>query len=160
VGNSTLTESNILGTWRYNGAGVVFESQNALQRIGGAAAANAIEEKVDAQLSKLGFNQNSCQFTFNQDKTFTGVIAGKSISGTYELNTSKNTLKLTYLGGLSHTTVNVALNSGELSLLFKADKFQKTLTTLGALSGNSTVSTISNLLGSYDGMLVGFELKK
>lgn len=160
LGSSTLTESNIVGSWNYSGSSVVFESSNALQQIGGSAASSVIEQKIDAQLTKLGFNQNSCQFTFNSDKTFTGKIAGKSFSGTYKLNTSKNTLKLTYLAGLSHTTVHVALNSGKLSLLFDADKFKTILTTLGGLSGNSTISTLTDLLGSYDGMLVGLEMRK
>lgn len=160
LGNSTLTEQNILGTWTYSGSSVVFESSNALQRIGGSAASSAIEQKVDGYLTNLGFNQNTCQFTFNADKTFNGMIAGKRFSGNYTLNTNKNTLKLTYLAGLSHTTVHVALNGGKLSLLFDADKFKTILSTLGTLSGNSTVSTLTNLLGSYDGMLVGLELRK
>lgn len=160
LGNSTLSESNILGTWTYRGSSVVFESSNALQRIGGTAASSAIEQKVDAQLTKLGFNQNTCQFTFNEDKTFTGKIAGKPFSGTYVLNTEKKTLKLIYLAGLSHTTTRVALNAGKLSLLFDANKFKTILTTLGGLSGNSTISTVSDLLGSYDGMLVGLEMQK
>ncbi|MBQ7634056.1 MAG: DUF4923 family protein [Bacteroidaceae bacterium] len=160
LGGSTLTEKNILGTWKYNGASVVFESSNALQRVGGSAASAAIEQKVDAQLTKLGFNSNTCQFTFNNDKTFKGIIAGRSFSGDYVLNTSEKTLRLNYLGGVMHTTMNVALNGGELSLLFEADKLQNILTTLGGMSGNSTINTLSNLLASYDGMLVGLELKK
>ena len=136
LGNSTLTEQNILGTWTYSGS------------------------SVDGYLTNLGFNQNTCQFTFNADKTFNGMIAGKRFSGNYTLNTNKNTLKLTYLAGLSHTAVHVALNGGKLSLLFDADKFKTILSTLGTLSGNSTVSTLTNLLGSYDGMLVGLELRK
>ena len=160
LGNSSLTEQNILGTWNYSGSSVVFESSNALQRIGGSAASSAIEQKVDAQLSNLGFNRNSCQFTFNSDNSFTGKIAGRSFSGTYKLDTTNNKIKLTYLSGLSHTTVHVALNSGKLSLLFEADKFKTILTTLGGLSGNATISTLSDLLGSYDGMLVGLELSK
>ena len=160
LGGSTLTADNIVGTWTYSGSSVVFESNNALQNIGGSVASSAIEQKVDAQFQKLGFNSNTCQFTFNSDKTFSGKLAGKAISGNYDLNTTKKTLKLTYLGGLSHTTVHAALNGGKLSLLFEADKLKTILSTLGGLSGNSTISTLSSLLNSYDGMLVGIELKK
>lgn len=160
LGGSTLNEQNIIGAWNYNGSSVVFESTNALQRIGGSAASSAIEQKIDAQLTKLGFNRNTCQFTFNKDLTFNGKIAGRAFNGTYKLDTANKKLKLTYLGGISHTTVQVALNGGQLSLLFDADKLKTILTTLGGLSGNSTITTLTNLLNSYDGMLIGLELSK
>ncbi len=160
LGNSTLTESNIVGSWKYSGSSVAFESSNALQRIGGSAASSAIEQKIDAQLTQVGFNQNTCQLTFNSDKTFSGKIAGKSVSGDYVLNTSDKTLRLNYLGGMMHTTVHVALSGGKLSLLIEADKLKNILTTVGGLSGNATLNTLSSLLSSYDGMYVGLEMIK
>ena len=57
-------------------------------------------------------------------------------------------------------TPQIVKSGNKLSLLFNADKLLKLLTTVSALSNNSTVSTLTQLLNSYDGMLIGMELQK
>jgi hypothetical protein len=47
-----------------------------------------------------------------------------------------------------------------MSLLYDADKLLKFLTTISAVSNNSTLKSLSTLLESYDGMLIGWELQK
>ena len=41
-----------------------------------------------------------------------------------------------------------------------ASKFMKYAGTLGKLTGNATISTLSSILGSYDGMQVGLRFAK
>ena len=50
--------------------------------------------------------------------------------------------------------------SGNMDLLFDADKLLQLLTYLSSKSSNSTLQTLGNLAGTYDGMLLGLGLKK
>ena len=47
-----------------------------------------------------------------------------------------------------------------MDLLFDADKLLQLLTYLSSKSSNSTLQTLGNLAGTYDGMLLGLGLKK
>ena len=56
------------------------------------------------------------------------------------------------------------LNGGSMSLLFKADKLMSLAQTVtGAVAGkssNATITTLNTVLSQYDGLLLGFEMKK
>lgn len=60
----------------------------------------------------------------------------------------------------SMETPHVVLSNDELSLLFDADKLLDFLTKLSAVSKNTTLQTLNKLASQYDGMMLGFELKK
>ena len=47
-----------------------------------------------------------------------------------------------------------------MSLLFDADKLLKFLSTVATLTNSRSVKAITKLANEYDGMLLGFELKK
>ena len=47
-----------------------------------------------------------------------------------------------------------------MELLFNSDKLLKLITFLSSKSSNTTLKTISSLADSYDGMMLGLELKK
>ena len=51
TGKST---ADMTGTWSYTGSAIEFESDNLLQKAGGAVAATAAEKKLDEQLAKVG----------------------------------------------------------------------------------------------------------
>jgi hypothetical protein len=51
-------------------------------------------------------------------------------------------------------------SSSKLDLLFEADRLLELLTKLTASTNNTTLKTISNLAGQYDGMKLGLELAK
>jgi enoyl-[acyl-carrier-protein] reductase (NADH) len=59
-------------------------------------------------------------------------------------------------------TAYVATTGSTMTLTFDASKLMTALQTISsaASSLNSTASLISTLAGSYDGMLLGFELTK
>ena len=50
--------------------------------------------------------------------------------------------------------------NADSTLLFDADKLLQLLTYLSSKSSNSTLQTLGNLAGTYDGMLLGLGLKK
>ena len=67
TGKST---ADMTGTWSYTGSAIEFESDNLLQKAGGAVAATAAEKKLDEQLAKVGIKAGQMSFTFNADSTF------------------------------------------------------------------------------------------
>ena len=160
LGNSTLSANDVQGTWNYQAIDCVFETENYLLKAGGEIAATKVEEKIDETLTKLGVKKGTLSFTFNQDKTFTINVKGRTVKGTYALDMEKKCVTLTYLNGVATITPVIVKSGKTLSLLYDADKFFNFLVTISATSKNTTVSTISKFLSSYDGMLIGMELQQ
>ena len=129
-------------------------------KAGGEVAAAKVEEKINATLTKLGLTGEQITFTFNADNTYTASIKGRVIQGTYALDVANKKLTLTYLNGLGTITPQIAKTGNKMSLLYDADKLLKFLTTISAVSNNSTLKSLNTLLESYDGMLIGWELQK
>ena len=59
TGKST---ADMTGTWSYTGSAIEFESDNLLQKAGGAVAATAAEKKLDEQLAKVGIKAGQMSF--------------------------------------------------------------------------------------------------
>lgn len=156
--SKTATADQLVGTWKYTEPAIVFESDNALQNIGGKVASATIEKKLQQQFSKYGIKKGAMKMTFDKDGNFTQTIGSKTLSGTYTV--SGKEVKLTYTGGISQLVGTTQVSGSSLLIVMKADKLLKYAGTLGKLTGNSTVSTLSSLLGSYDGMEIGLRLEK
>ena len=159
-GSSAVTASDLQGTWTYRKADCVFETQNLLLKAGGEVAATKIESQLESQLSKFGIKPGVCTFTFNADGTYVAQIGQYNLGGNYTLNPSTNSITLTYLAGLGRISPKVIKTGDTISLLFQSDKFLSMMQKVGKLSSNSTISTLSSLLNSYDGILVGMQLSK
>lgn len=159
--SSSISQSDLIGTWNYQGADCVFESENLLAKAGGAVAASKIEGQLNTQLAKVGIKQGACSYTFNKDNTYTATIGGRTLSGNYTLDSKNKTVKLTYLAGLGSMTAHVAKSGNTLSLLVDSDKLLNVVKGASVLAkGSSTLSAVSSLLSKYDGMYVGMKMKK
>lgn len=157
---------SIVGTWEYVGPDCKFESDNLLTQAGGEIAAKKVEEQMSNYLSKLGFEEKTI-FVFNSDSTYTSTVNGKSVNGTYSYNKSTKELTLkTKLGIKFNAQVSNSILNGvdKMGLLFKADKLMSLAQTVtGAAAGyssNSALSTVNAVLSEYDGLMLGFEMKK
>ncbi|MCI6727347.1 MAG: DUF4923 family protein [Bacteroidales bacterium] len=159
-GSSAVTASDLQGTWTYRKADCVFETQNLLLKAGGEMAATKIESQLESQLGKVGITPGACSFTFNSDGTYVATIGQYNLTGNYTLNTKSNTLTMTYLAGIGRISPKVVKTGASISLLFEGDKLLSMVQKVGKLSSNSTVSSLSTLINSYDGMLVGMQLSK
>ncbi|MBR4297576.1 MAG: DUF4923 family protein [Bacteroidaceae bacterium] len=160
TGGSTVTQNDLLGTWKYKGADCVFKTENLLMKAGGEVAATQVETKVNEYLTKFGLTGSQFEFTFNKDNTYSANIKGRALQGTYSFDAESKKVTLTYLNGLGTISPQVAKNGNTISLLYEADALMNFLTKVSAASNNATISTLSNLLKSYDGMLIGWELQK
>lgn len=151
--------ASMVGTWTFTGSALEFESDNLLQKAGGSVAASAMEKKLDGFLEKVGIQPGEMSFTFNADSTFQTQIRGKELNGTYSYESSSQKVSLMFSKLLNiKTTVNCI--SGQMELLFPSDKILDLITFLTSKSNNSTLQSIHSLTDSYDGMMLGFSLKK
>ena len=160
VGDKATTETSIIGTWDYVGPDCQLKGDDLLKNIGGDAAGAEVEKKMEPIYAKAGLN--TIQYTFNEDKTCSYTIKGKTTKGTYEFDAEAKTITIT-TGKLGvKVTANVVTLGSNMSFLFDADKILSVVKTItGATSSlNKTASAANKLLEQFDGMMVGFELKK
>ena len=158
TGKSTTVES-IAGTWTYDSPQMKLESDNVLAKLGSAAANAKVSGKLGSVYKKVGLDKIS--ITFNADSTYTSTINGRETAGTYSLDTKNKTLTMKTRLGLSLKT-HVNVSGDHMTLLFESEKLMdglKTVTNMAA-QVNSTASTINSLIKSYDGISLGFKLKK
>lgn len=164
TGGKKLTVENLAGTWTYVNPGIQLEGDNALKNVAASVAASEMEKKLKEYCAKVGIVEGAFNYTFNSDSTFTNVLKGKTLKGTYSFNPDEKTMELHYgkigKSKLTTMTAHVVLSNDGLSLLFDADKLLDFLTKLSAVSKNTTLQTLNKLASQYDGMMLGFELKK
>lgn len=158
IGSSKVTKENLCATWKYSKPGCAFTSENLLAKAGGEVASSKVEEQLSTYYDKAGFTSSNTYFTFNEDGTFKAKIDGKSWNGKYTLDESSQAIQMK--GLLLNLSGYVTKNSSGISLLFESKKLLSLLQTLSKVSGNSTLQTVGDLSKNYDGVRVGFELKK
>lgn len=156
--NKVATADELVGTWKYTEPAVVFESNNALKNIGGKVASAAIEKKLQSEFSKFGIKKGQMKMTFDKDGNFTQTLGRQTLTGTY--TTSGKQVVLTYSTGLKQLVGTTQLDGNDLLIVMDVSKLLKYAGSLGRLTGNSTISSLGSLLGSYDGMEVGLKLEK
>ena len=156
TGNQTI---DMTGTWTYSGSAIEFESDNLLQKAGGAAAAAVAEKKLDEQLAKVGIKDGQVSFTFNADSTFTSTVGKRTMTGTYSYDATDKVVHLRYFK-LLNMNAKVNCTSTNMDLLFNSDKLLKLIAFISSKSSSTTLKTISSLANSYDGMMLGFSLEK
>ena len=158
LGINKVTSANLVGSWKYAGPGCAFTSDNLLAKAGGEVAASKIRSELQPHYQSLGINSSNTYFTFNQDLTFSGKLAGTSISGTYKYNESTGKIDLKTL--LMSLSGYITMSTKGVNLLFESQKILSIMQTLGALSGNTTIGAISELSKNYNGIRIGFDLSR
>ena len=143
TGGKAVTFENLQGTWMYVNP----------------------EKKMKEYCAKVGIVEGVFNYVFNSDSTFTSALKRGSLKGTYSVSPEDKTVTLRYTVGnkkltVSTLTAHVVLSGNELTLLFNADKLLKFLSTVSSISSNTTLKAINKLASEYDGMMLGFDLKK
>ena len=160
VGDKATTATSIIGTWNYVGPDCQLKGDNVLTNLGGDAAGAEVEKKMEPIYVKTGLN--TIQYTFNEDNTCSYIVKGKKVEGTYVFNAEAKTVTIKS-GKLGVSiTANIVTLGNNMSFLFDAEKVLSVVKTItGAASKlNSSAATINKLASQFDGMMIGFELKK
>ena len=160
VGDKATTETSLIGTWDYVGPDCQLKGDDILKNIGGEAAGEEVEKKMEAIYAKAGLN--TIQYTFNEDKTCFYTIKGKKVNGTYEFDAEAKTVTIK-AGKLGvKTTAHIVTLGSNMSFVFDADKILSVVKTITGVASklNSSAATINKLTEQFNGMMIGFELKK
>lgn len=158
IGHDKVSEKGLIGTWKYNGPGVAFTSENLLAKAGGEVAATKIEQELTPYFQQVGLSAQNTSVVFNEDKTFRATIAGKSFSGTWSFDEAQ--AKVTLQGLLLSVNCYAKREYGGIALLFESKKLLQVLQVLATLSGNQTAQKVGDLSKNYDGIRLGFDMKK
>lgn len=156
--STSISQTNILGTWLYSGSSCAFQSSNLINQAGSSLVAQQIESKLNPTFSKIGISNKNTSFTLNSNNTFSALINGRKITGNYSFNPKNNILTLRTLSFSSNCYVSKS--GSNINLLFDANKLLELFRTISQYSGNATLNTISTLSKSYSGSKIGFALKK
>lgn len=160
IANNNFTIDDLTGSWQYTSPAVSFQSENALQNIGGAAAATALENQLDPYFRRLGFNRSSLEV--NADHTFTLRLGLVSLKGTVAKN-SDDMLEFNFNAfgrvPLGKLTANATKSGDTLNLTFDATKFINILSTVAGSLNNASLTALTGMLNSYDGVYIGFKMR-
>lgn len=169
IGNviSNLTASSefeltdLQGTWTYQSPAVTFQSDNALQKVGGVAAASAIEEKIKPYYEKAGIT--SLELTVKEDLTFTMKLKRGTLQGTVTKDDGGNLeFNFSAFGKIKLGKISAfATKSGNtLNLTFDVSKLISIMKTVSSVANISSLNTITTLLSSYEGIYAGFKMNR
>jgi len=104
----------------------------------------------------MGFSAGKSALTLNNDGSCSLVLGNRTLPGTYVYDASANKMTLTGVLGVGQMTCTVSTQSGQLYMLFDADKLLAVAT---SLSSKST-SSLASILQSYSGLKLGWAMKK
>ena len=157
VGSVKLSQADIIGTWSYVEPACAFTSENLLAKAGGSVAAKTVNEKLLPVYKSLHISSGNTQLTFNENGQFTGKIGGFPMSGTYTFDAANGLVKMK---SLTTFTAHLTRSTHGMNFTFESKKILTLLQTVSALSGNTTLSTIGDISKQFNGVRLGFAMKK
>lgn len=160
VGDKATTEFSLIGTWEYVGPDCQLVGGDVLKEISGEAAGKEVEKKMVGIYEKAGLN--TIQFTFNEDKSFSYVVKGKTVEGTYEFDSEAKTVSIKSGKLKLKITAHVVILGNNMSFLFDADKVLSVVQSITGFATKitSSAASIDQMASNFTGLKIGFELKK
>lgn len=164
---SSLTVADLAGTWTVDSPAVCFQSDNFLQKAGGAAAAGVVETKLAPYYRQYGLTGSV--LTIGKDGAFTLQLKNLALSGTVTARQQDgksaaqganfcfdfSKFGLTSIGKVD---AYVTKSLGSLDIMFDASKLKTIIGVIASFSKMQIAQTAANLLDQYDGICVGFGL--
>lgn len=158
---SNLKISDIAGQWTAQGSAVSFKSENFLKKAGGAAAAGAVESQLDPYYKKYGLTGAVLQI--DNDGNFSLTIKKIALGGTVTLK-SEGVFTFNFIAfgtfGFGSMDAYIEKTGSNISVMFDADKIKKLISFAATVSGNKMATAADKVLQQYDGICIGFEMKK
>lgn len=165
IGSVTSTTAfsvdDIVGTWEYSAPAVTFDSDDVLKKVGGAAASATLEGKIKPYYERFGLN--NIVITVDAEHKFSMKLKYGTFTGTVEKDEDNFLVfKFKALGKISMGQLKaMASKSGTtLTLTFDISRVISVLEKVSEVAKNSTFKSATSLLSSYDGLYMGFKLKK
>ena len=127
----------------------------------GTLATQTIEPKLQSAYDFVGIKAGSCSYSFKADNTFTMVVGKRTLTGTYTYTAEDNKLVMefnTTLLKLGTMTGYAFITADGLDIVHDCQRLFDFLKALGTKT--SLLSGVSKVVENYDGMMIGFSLKK
>lgn len=156
---TVLQFQDLIGVWQYEGAACRFKSDDMLQQAGGVVLAKGIGDKLEKAYSKAGIVSGKLTYTLCADSTFHSQFGKKTFRGTFAYDASTGILTLNYFS-LLRLEATVVRRTDGISLLFDQDRLLKLVTLLSNVSKSASLSSVGKVAEQYDGLMLGFDLKK
>lgn len=161
VSTDNVELNSLVGTWSYSAPAVAFKSDNLLKKAGGAAAASSVEKKLE-KYYKIARIQ-SLKLEIKEDSTFTMAFSKVTLTGDITKDVEgKIYFNYKVAGKINIGSVQtyITKSGNTLNVMYDVSKLVTLLQKVGTYVGSSTISGITSLLGSYDGITAGFKLTK
>ena len=156
-----LTTKDLMGVWTTDKPAVSFKSEDMLKKAGGMAAAAALETKLTPYFEQFGLN--GATLTVNADSTFSLKSKRLNLSGTIsQRNDGIFLFNIKAFGKISlgEIPAYVQKTSKSMEVMFDSSKLKSIAHTIAKFIDIKSLSTLTGLLDSYDGMYVGFGMDK
>ena len=158
---SKIEVSDLAGEWTTVGPAVSFQSENLLSKAGGVAAASTLESKINPYFEKYGLT--GAVFTIKNDGTFTLKVKKITLQGIItKVDDGVFDFAFQAFGKKRIGTLKtyVQKTSKSMDIMFDASKLQTLMSSVASLTKDKIAQKAKDLIKSYDGICVGFELKK
>ncbi|MBR4756067.1 MAG: DUF4923 family protein [Bacteroidales bacterium] len=155
----TTTKTALVGQWAYEEPAIQFESENLLKQAGGVVASETVAEKITPYFEKLGFKSGKILLDIREDNTCSYTIGGRTYEGTYVFDDKDKKLTLkTPLFPLPAAYLSIV--NDQMAMTYESSKLLTLVQALGSISNSSSLTAVSNLAESYDGMKTGFTFQR
>ncbi len=155
----TTTKKALVGKWAYDEPAIQFESESLLKQAGGVVASEGVAEKISPYFEKMGIKPGSFGMEFREDNTCTYTVGGRSFDGTYDFDDKEKKITLkTPLFPFPAAYLSIA--GDQMAVSFDSGKLLSLLQLAGTVTNQPTLSAVSKLADSYDGMKTGFTFKR
>ncbi len=159
---SDIEVKDMKGEWTASGSAVAFQDENFLKKAGGSAAAGAIEAKLNPYYEKYGLTGST--LNIKEDGTFTMKVGKISLNGTIEKSKDKGMFNFNFQAfgkiPVGKIKAYVEKTPTALNVMFDATALKKVIGIVTSISGSKLVSSVGNIIDSYDGLCVGFRYDK
>lgn len=165
ISSSDVTVADMVGTWKYSGPAVAFQSEDFLHKAGGAAASSVIKNKIEPYYSRVGLDK--LEVTFNEDSTFVFTLPRATLKGNISPVADENsqgdfTFQFMALGKVpvGKMKAHVEKAASNLTITFDVSKLIDIVNSIAKFSGRKSLQSAASVLNSFEGMNAGFELQQ
>ena len=151
----TTTKQALVGSWAYEEPAIQFESNNLLDKAGGVVASQTVADNIAPYLKKLGIKPGKIGLDLHEDNTCTYTLGKNSFDGTYDFDDESKKLTLK-VGIIPLPSAYLSVVGDQMAMTFDSNKLLKIVQALGSISDQPSLSAVSQLAESYDGMTTGF----
>ena len=156
--NKIAKEDDLVGTWKFSGPAIIFDSDKALNKMGGKIATQRMEDRITELLNKYDLFKSAMELTFDSDKNFVQTYKKLKLKGTYSVE-DKNVI-LKYAGKYEQLVGDTQIDGKNLVIVMDIDKLNEHLIGLAQLSPDPKAQMICKLLSSIKNVKCGMRFEK